>query len=145
MALTEYVIMPGADYQAACDAIRTKTGKTSTIASGDMATQINSISTTPASARVTITNNTSNPVMVQKSCYNSTSISVSQVTSGNTSTITYKIGDTFLIYPSNTTGGSIPTRTVTGAVKRDTNIANLSNAWSTMVRITDTTATITID
>ena len=45
MALTEYVIMPGEDYQAACDAIRAKSGKTDLIKSGEMATEINSITT----------------------------------------------------------------------------------------------------
>ena len=36
MALTEQVIMPGADYQDACDAIREKTGGTDLIKSGEM-------------------------------------------------------------------------------------------------------------
>lgn len=40
MALTEYVMMPGADYQAACDMLRSKTGKTDLIKSGDLATEI---------------------------------------------------------------------------------------------------------
>lgn len=55
MALTDYVIMPGSDYQAACDAIREKTGKTDLIPSGGMAAKIQSIapvlqekSTTPS-------------------------------------------------------------------------------------------------
>lgn len=43
MALTDYVIMPGADYQAACDKIREKTGKTDLIKSGDLAAAIGSI------------------------------------------------------------------------------------------------------
>lgn len=43
MALTDYVIMPGADYQAACDKIREKTGKTDLIKSGDLASEIESI------------------------------------------------------------------------------------------------------
>lgn len=43
MALTDYVIMPGTDYQAICDAIRAKTGKTDVIKSGDAATEIESI------------------------------------------------------------------------------------------------------
>ena len=43
MALTDMVIMNGADYQAACDAIRAKTGKTDLIKSGDMAAEIESI------------------------------------------------------------------------------------------------------
>ena len=45
MSLTDYVIMPGADYQAACDAVRAKTGKTNLIKSGDFANEINSIAT----------------------------------------------------------------------------------------------------
>ena len=36
MALTEQVIMPGADYEDACDAIREKTGGTDLIKSGEM-------------------------------------------------------------------------------------------------------------
>ena len=44
MALTDYVIMPGQDYQDACDSIRAKTGKTDLIKSGEMATEIGSIS-----------------------------------------------------------------------------------------------------
>lgn len=44
MALTDLVIMPGADYQAACNSIRAKTGRSGLIRSGDMATQIDSIS-----------------------------------------------------------------------------------------------------
>lgn len=36
MSLTDYVIMPGADYQDACDAIREKTGGTEMIKSGEM-------------------------------------------------------------------------------------------------------------
>lgn len=43
MALTDYVIMPGADYQAACDKLREKTGKTDLIKSGDLAAAIGSI------------------------------------------------------------------------------------------------------
>jgi len=43
MALTDYVIMPGADYQALCDKIREKTGKTDVIKSGDLVTEIDSI------------------------------------------------------------------------------------------------------
>lgn len=45
MALTEYVIMPKADYTAVCDAIRTKTGKIDLIKSGDMEGEILGIST----------------------------------------------------------------------------------------------------
>lgn len=42
--LTDMVIMPGADYQTACDAIREKTGSTGAIKSGDMAGRIRGIS-----------------------------------------------------------------------------------------------------
>lgn len=44
MALTDYVIMPSADYKAACDAIREKTGKTDTLKSGELAPNISAIS-----------------------------------------------------------------------------------------------------
>lgn len=44
MTLTDYVIMPSADYKAACDAIREKTGKTENIKSGELAPEISSIS-----------------------------------------------------------------------------------------------------
>lgn len=40
MALTEYVMMPGEDYQAACDMLRSKTGKTDLIKSGDLEAEI---------------------------------------------------------------------------------------------------------
>lgn len=43
MSLTDMVIMPGGDYQAACDAIREKTGGTEPIKSGNMAAQIRGI------------------------------------------------------------------------------------------------------
>lgn len=43
MALTDYVIMPGSDYQALCDKIREKTGKTDVIKSGDLATEIEEV------------------------------------------------------------------------------------------------------
>lgn len=43
MALTDYIIMPGADYQAACDKIREKSGKTDLIKSGDLASEIEGI------------------------------------------------------------------------------------------------------
>lgn len=43
MALTDYVIMPGADYQAICDKIRDKTGKVDPIKSGDLVGEIDSI------------------------------------------------------------------------------------------------------
>lgn len=41
--MTDYVIMPGADYQAACDVIREKTGSSDAIKSGDMAAAIGGI------------------------------------------------------------------------------------------------------
>ena len=44
MALTDYVIMPSADYQAACNKLREKTGKTDLIKSGDMAKEIEEMS-----------------------------------------------------------------------------------------------------
>lgn len=44
MPLTDYVMMPGQDYQDACDAIRAKIGGTALIKSGDMAGEIESIS-----------------------------------------------------------------------------------------------------
>lgn len=43
MALTDMVIMPGADYQAACDSIRAKAGTTDLIKSGDMSALIDSL------------------------------------------------------------------------------------------------------
>ena len=42
--MSDYVIMPSADYKAACDSIRAKTKKTDLIKSGDMATEIDGIS-----------------------------------------------------------------------------------------------------
>lgn len=41
--LTEYVILPGADYKAACDALREKTGKTEGILSGNLAREIHGL------------------------------------------------------------------------------------------------------
>ena len=43
--ITDYVIMPGKDYQDACNAIREKTGETDEIKSGEMASEIHKIST----------------------------------------------------------------------------------------------------
>lgn len=43
MALTEYVVMPGADYQDICDAIREKNGQTDSIVSGQAGTLIRAI------------------------------------------------------------------------------------------------------
>lgn len=43
MALTDYVIMPAADYTAACDKVRARTGKTGPIKSGDLAEEIGGI------------------------------------------------------------------------------------------------------
>ena len=43
MALTDYVIMPGSDYQALCDKIREKTGKTGIIKSGDLVAEVEEV------------------------------------------------------------------------------------------------------
>lgn len=43
MALTDYVIMPGADYQDACDAIRERDGSTGAIKSGELGEKIRSL------------------------------------------------------------------------------------------------------
>ena len=43
--MSEYVRMPKADYEAACNAIRTKTGKTALIKSGEMEAEILGITT----------------------------------------------------------------------------------------------------
>lgn len=43
MALTDFIIMPGADYQAACDKLREKSGKTDLIKSGDLASEIEAV------------------------------------------------------------------------------------------------------
>ena len=43
MALTDYIIMPSADYTAACDKVRERTGKTDPIKSGDLAAEIEGI------------------------------------------------------------------------------------------------------
>lgn len=43
MALTDYIIMPSADYTAACDKVRERTGKTDLIKSGDLAAEIEGI------------------------------------------------------------------------------------------------------
>lgn len=43
MDLTEFILMPGVDYQDACNAIREKTGKTEGIRSGEMAAEIRGI------------------------------------------------------------------------------------------------------
>lgn len=45
MALTDYIIIPGADYQSICNATRTKTGKTDLLKSGEVANEILSITT----------------------------------------------------------------------------------------------------
>lgn len=42
--MTDMVMMPGADYQAICDAIRSKTGSTELLKSGDLATLIGNLS-----------------------------------------------------------------------------------------------------
>ena len=43
MALTDQVLMPGSDYQAICDATRNLTGKTETLKSGEISTELNSV------------------------------------------------------------------------------------------------------
>lgn len=43
MPLTDFVIMPSADYTAACDKIREKSGKTDPIKSGDLAAEIEEV------------------------------------------------------------------------------------------------------
>lgn len=43
MALTDQVIMPGSDYQAICDATRSLTGKTGTLKSGDISTELGTV------------------------------------------------------------------------------------------------------
>lgn len=43
MELTDYVILPGVDYKATCDAVREQTGKTDGIRSVDLAAQIRGI------------------------------------------------------------------------------------------------------
>ena len=43
MALTDQVIMPGSDYQAICNATRNLTGKTETLKSGEISTELNSV------------------------------------------------------------------------------------------------------
>lgn len=43
MSLTEMVLMPGADYQEICEAVREKTGSTDRIKSGDLPSQIKGI------------------------------------------------------------------------------------------------------
>lgn len=43
MSLTDYVIMPGADYQAICNAVRSKNGETGVYKSGELATAIEAV------------------------------------------------------------------------------------------------------
>ena len=43
MALTDQVIMPGSDYQAICDATRKLTSKTATLKSGDVSTELETV------------------------------------------------------------------------------------------------------
>ena len=43
MSLTDYVIMPGTDYQAICDAVRSKSGETGVYKSGELAVAIEGI------------------------------------------------------------------------------------------------------
>lgn len=51
MGLTDYVLMPGSDYQALCDKIREKTGKTDLIKSGDLAAELDNIAGTSDDVR----------------------------------------------------------------------------------------------
>ncbi len=53
MALTDYVLMPGADYQALCDAIRAKTGKSEALTSGELASEIAGITGGGGGAEIT--------------------------------------------------------------------------------------------
>ena len=43
MALTDQVLMPGSDYQAICDATRNLTGKTETLKSGEISTELETV------------------------------------------------------------------------------------------------------
>ena len=43
MALTDQVLMPGSDYQAICDATRNLTGKTATLKSGEISTELETV------------------------------------------------------------------------------------------------------
>lgn len=43
MALTDQVLMPGSDYQAICNATRKLTGETATLKSGEISTELNSV------------------------------------------------------------------------------------------------------
>ena len=54
MSLTELVIMPGADYQAACDAIRSKTGAGDLIKSGQLPENIEAVYTAGGHAKLHI-------------------------------------------------------------------------------------------
>lgn len=47
MALTDYVIMPGEDWQAVCDAVRAKTGSAELLKSGDVAAAVEGIQAAP--------------------------------------------------------------------------------------------------
>lgn len=58
MALTDYIIMPGDHYQAACDKIRERTGKTDMIRSADMAAEIDNI---PSGSELTVLTGTFTP------------------------------------------------------------------------------------
>lgn len=57
MSMSDYMILPTADYKAACDAIRAKTGKTDLIKSGDMAAEIDSIDIDPTLQEKTVSEN----------------------------------------------------------------------------------------
>ena len=53
--MAEYVMMPKADYEAACNSIRAKTGKADKIKSGEMSTEIDSITGGGGSAEGCVT------------------------------------------------------------------------------------------
>lgn len=53
MDLTDYVIMPGENYKAACDAVRAKTGKAEGIKSGELAGEIREAARAAAAQIVT--------------------------------------------------------------------------------------------
>lgn len=81
MSLTDYVIMPGTDYQSICDAVREKTGGTDVIKSGDMAGQIEGIESVTwkvvvEEQDVTVTSDTTN------GCYSATITSLESVVNG---------------------------------------------------------------
>lgn len=69
MSLTDMVIMPGADYLDACNAVREKTGSTAAIKSGELGGKIRNISTTPALQSKTVTPSTEQQTVTPDSGY----------------------------------------------------------------------------